>query len=140
MNQHEKNVKTLEAYGFRPRRVGLGGWNNPNLSGHDINVAIRDDVFELSFRRAHPVYGYRLRGSGDGALEGLLCQLKAEVPVDPDANLEEQRRIIERVTARDDAEEPQDTRDLVRLVVLTAALDEWISKGGALPAAWRRDA
>lgn len=53
--------------------------------------------------------------------------------MDPDANLAEQQAIIAKYKARgyvhmDDAK---------RLAELFAALDEWIERGGFLPAAWK---
>lgn len=53
--------------------------------------------------------------------------------MDPDANLKEQRGIIERAD-----EMEVDGDDLLRLTDLVKALDEWITKGGALPKAWQR--
>lgn len=56
--------------------------------------------------------------------------------MDPNANLEEQRRIVARLT---DGEGPDDPgADAYRLAELAQALDEWISGGGFLPDAWRR--
>ena len=58
--------------------------------------------------------------------------------MDPNANLEEQRRIITSMqdgTSKDPVEWAQDSQ---RLAELVQALDEWISKGGALPKAWSR--
>lgn len=65
--------------------------------------------------------------------------------MDPNANLEEQRRIVARLI-RDEkypdemsqAELQTYTENASRLVDLVEALDEWISKGGALPDAWRK--
>jgi len=56
--------------------------------------------------------------------------------MDPNANLAEQRRIVARML--DEESEHIDTGDAVRLAELAQALDEWISKGGFLPDAWRR--
>jgi hypothetical protein len=64
--------------------------------------------------------------------------------VDPDANLEEQRRIQERLDRSRLDDYPSDTilelqnNDLNRLAQLAAALDEWLSRGGFLPKAWLR--
>lgn len=62
--------------------------------------------------------------------------------MDPDANLKEQREIREAILGMS---EITDTDDLIRLedkarrlVDLSEALDEWISKGGFLPQAWRK--
>jgi len=51
--------------------------------------------------------------------------------MDPDANLAEIRRLIEK-----DADLSDD--QLERLVVLIRSLDEWMSRGGFLPKAWQR--
>ena len=52
--------------------------------------------------------------------------------MDPNANLDEQRRIINRALASEigDAE-------ALRLAELARALDEWISSGGFLPRDWQ---
>ena len=55
--------------------------------------------------------------------------------MDPNANLNEQRRIIARMLADDS--ESIDTGDALRLAELAQALDEWIANGGFLPAEWR---
>lgn len=52
--------------------------------------------------------------------------------MDPNANLAEQRRILARFNA-DEAS----LADAERLAELVAALDEWISRGGFLPAEWQ---
>ncbi len=51
--------------------------------------------------------------------------------MDPNATLEELRRLTETCDLSDD--------ELERLVVLVRALDEWISKGGFLPKAWTKE-
>lgn len=56
--------------------------------------------------------------------------------MDPNANLKEQRRIIARFF--EEGSEYIDTGDALRLAELAQALDEWISKGGFLPEAWRK--
>ncbi len=60
--------------------------------------------------------------------------------MDPDANLEEQLRII--ALLNDEGAECADVDDLVlhgeRLAELVQALHEWIAGGGFLPKAWRR--
>lgn len=58
--------------------------------------------------------------------------------MDPDANLKEQREIIARMQqARN---EPRvNAADAERLAELAQALDEWIVRGGSLPAAWQRE-
>ena len=56
--------------------------------------------------------------------------------MDPDANLEEQRRIVARML---DNEENEDyLTDAQRLAELVQALDEWIVRGGFLPEEWRK--
>lgn len=54
--------------------------------------------------------------------------------MDPTANLDEQRRIIARMTA--DGSESIDSGDALRLAELAEALDNWITSGGFLPAQW----
>lgn len=70
--------------------------------------------------------------------------------MDPDANLEEQRRLAARITDAIDGAEEHDgeLRDVGalndiadaanRLAELVTALDQWIARGGALPKAWQR--
>lgn len=53
--------------------------------------------------------------------------------MDPDANLAEIRRIVQDV----DLDVFPDRAE--RLAELISALDQWISKGGFLPAAWRKE-
>jgi len=54
--------------------------------------------------------------------------------MDPDANLSEQRRIAEQIVENGaiDADRAE------RLAELVLALDEWLKKGGFLPARWQR--
>jgi len=52
--------------------------------------------------------------------------------MDPDANLEEQLRIVKRILEADGC----DADDIVRLAELVDALDGWIVKGGFLPRRW----
>jgi hypothetical protein len=68
--------------------------------------------------------------------------------MDPTANLTEQRSIVAEINAINDAaddegnltaEQQGDLNDLgTRLAELVEALDNWISGGGFLPAAWSR--
>jgi hypothetical protein len=51
--------------------------------------------------------------------------------MDPNTNLSEQRRIVDRML--NGHEQPEDG---CRLAELSAALDEWMSSGGFLPDAW----
>lgn len=53
--------------------------------------------------------------------------------MDPDANLDEQLRIVRRVN-----DGKADTDDAYRLADLVEALDEWIACGGFLPKRWER--
>lgn len=53
--------------------------------------------------------------------------------MDPDANLEEQLRLVERLLKK------MDVHDALRLVELVEALDGWISNGGFLPKRWGRE-
>lgn len=57
--------------------------------------------------------------------------------MDPNANLEETRRLTARILADFDAERPVCSADAARLADLAQALDEWISRGGFLPVEWR---
>lgn len=63
--------------------------------------------------------------------------------MDPDTNLEEQREYIKEIFEECDKDKPN--KDIiagfaVRLAELQQGLDEWVSKGGFLPAAWQGDA
>ena len=64
--------------------------------------------------------------------------------MDPNENLAEQRRICERLSARETSDpeeyESGDVDDWQRLAELAHALDEWLSGGGFLPEAWKRPA
>ncbi len=55
--------------------------------------------------------------------------------MDPNANLNEQRRIRERIL---NGSAINVESDAIRLAELSEALDEWIKGGGFLPAAWKR--
>ncbi len=67
--------------------------------------------------------------------------------MDPNANLEEMRRLAAKLLAQYDGPSAEvndpgdlgrvDPHDAARLVELVQALDEWLSKAGALPEAWR---
>jgi hypothetical protein len=58
--------------------------------------------------------------------------------MDPNANLEEQRRIaIHIIEAIDAGQVPQEA-DVDRLAELVLALDGWLRSGGFLPASWAR--
>jgi hypothetical protein len=52
--------------------------------------------------------------------------------MDPNANLDEQRYIVDRFC--DGSADPE--QDGLRLAELVEALDDWIRKGGFLPKAW----
>lgn len=60
--------------------------------------------------------------------------------MDPNANLKEQRELIERMQEIDDRAEPVLSHEYyqaaARLVELVAALDQWLSAGGFLPDDW----
>lgn len=66
--------------------------------------------------------------------------------MDPDASLAEQRTLRKKFIAAFDACDPDtgdwttpiDPIDAYRLAELQEALDEWIARGGRLPAAWQR--
>ena len=53
--------------------------------------------------------------------------------MDPDANLLEQRQIVQRMLSADEV----DTADALRLAELVDALDLWLSRGGFRPRRWR---
>jgi len=53
--------------------------------------------------------------------------------MDPNSNLQEQRRIAKAILANPDAQ----SYGAVRLAELVEALDEWISRGGFHPAPWK---
>lgn len=56
--------------------------------------------------------------------------------MDPNANLEEQRSLVQWLIAHPD----EDTStEAARLADLVQALDEWLTGGGFLPNPWRRD-
>lgn len=55
--------------------------------------------------------------------------------MDPNANLEEQRRIAEHLLETSD--DPDASPDVYRLAELVLALDGWLSKGGFPPNAWK---
>jgi hypothetical protein len=57
--------------------------------------------------------------------------------MDPNANLREQREIIERVFDPADDDKDLDLDDLERLAELAKAMDEWLRNGGFLPDAWK---
>ena len=68
--------------------------------------------------------------------------------MDPNANLEEQRRLVQELLTCDHLEGDDFCEDCrtchlcanaaARLAELALALDEWISKGGFLPRDWHR--
>lgn len=69
--------------------------------------------------------------------------------MDPNANLKEQREIVARMIELQDMPDDPPTDEgryaehaqlAARLAELVQALDEWITKGGALPAAWGKRA
>ena len=57
--------------------------------------------------------------------------------MDPNANLEEQRQLIERMQNQPPGWEACDfNQDALRLAELVVELDGWIRNGGMLPKAW----
>jgi hypothetical protein len=58
--------------------------------------------------------------------------------MDPNANLEEQRRLAARIIEDGESGMGVSTIHGDRLAELVLALDEWIKNGGFLPEAWRR--
>lgn len=53
--------------------------------------------------------------------------------MDPNANLAELRRLL---ASRDDGTADEQITKLERIAELTEALDEWITRNGALPRDW----
>lgn len=60
-----------------------------------------------------------------------------EDPMDPDENLKELRELTANFEENDSQETYPSSRDAYRIVELIEALDEWIKKGGFLPAEWQ---
>jgi hypothetical protein len=58
--------------------------------------------------------------------------------MDPNANLNEQLELAERIAARRGIESDDDAADAARLAELVLALDDWIVQGGFLPGRWPR--
>lgn len=58
--------------------------------------------------------------------------------MDPDENLKQQRRISAALMYQIENDRKVEDADVLRLSELVIALDEWIAKGGFLPAAWRK--
>lgn len=59
--------------------------------------------------------------------------------MDPNANLQEQREIVARLLAGSFTSAAALQSDAYRLAELCEALDEWLTRGGFLPNAWRRE-
>lgn len=61
--------------------------------------------------------------------------------MDPNANLTELRGLVTKLRAEfTDSEDPNavpDGHDVDRVLELIGGLDDWLSKGGALPKAWK---
>jgi hypothetical protein len=60
--------------------------------------------------------------------------------MDPNANLHEQRYLVAKFRQQDEDGEVYSTNDLGRFADLAEAMDQWISGGGFLPAAWESPA
>ncbi len=56
--------------------------------------------------------------------------------MDPNATLSELRGLAERISLTVNEGRPVDEGDSLRLAELALALDEWICRGGFLPADW----
>ena len=56
--------------------------------------------------------------------------------MDPNANLEEQLRLAQRI--QNDPSEDGDAHAADRLAELVIALHDWLNRGGFLPDAWSR--
>lgn len=63
--------------------------------------------------------------------------------MDPEANLKEQRELFKKINEAgpplDGGDDKEYVEDLVSLAVLAEAMDNWLSRGGFLPTAWRRE-
>jgi hypothetical protein len=65
--------------------------------------------------------------------------------MDPDANLREQRELLRDIRRLDACPAPSAVAEaarvdqLERLADLAEAMDDWLSRGGHLPAAWRAE-
>jgi hypothetical protein len=65
--------------------------------------------------------------------------------MDPDSNLRDQRAVRARLLAAFDAADPEtgewhpDLDDVYQLAELSEALDNWLSRDGAVPGAWQSD-
>jgi len=59
--------------------------------------------------------------------------------MDPNANLEEQRRLTQKLLSLTvgEADLPDLHSDAVRLAELVEALDVWLTRGGFLPSEWQ---
>ncbi len=57
--------------------------------------------------------------------------------MDPDANLQEQRELTHKLIEALAHTTPVDEVDVARLCELVQDLDNWIKRGGFLPAAWQ---
>ena len=58
--------------------------------------------------------------------------------MDPNANLQEQRRLAMGIIERSDKGLPAIEIYAVRLAELALAMDEWLANGGFLPGKWER--
>jgi len=57
--------------------------------------------------------------------------------MDPDYNRYEQLQLASKLLEATENDRPVKDEDVLRLSELVIALDEWITKGGFLPKAWR---
>jgi hypothetical protein len=57
--------------------------------------------------------------------------------MDPNANLKEQKEIVRWLLDTNEENADELSKKAERLANLVEALDEWLSKGGFLPDAWR---
>lgn len=58
--------------------------------------------------------------------------------MNPNANIDEQVELAERILEEVRAGEVFVDEDVARLAELVMALDRWLAKGGALPRRWRQ--
>jgi hypothetical protein len=78
-----------------------------------------------------------------GAVPWCGKNMRMEEKMDPNANWEELLQIATTIIAAEEACSEADIdrsgdADAIRLAELVLALNEWIQKGGFLPAAWKK--
>lgn len=82
----------------------------------------------------HPAYPHPIGYVYAAAKETL----RKKGLLDPDKNLEQQKDIAQRMVEGKMATPEDFETDSIRLAELVLALDEWMSKGGFPPKAWKK--